>query len=253
MSIELSKIKLVLPKGCTISKEAAADPADDHVVKVEVTFGAEPVKGVIGVFYEGDYGSASVESIKYPKLLEWGLKDTKGFIAGMLGTTLAKFDSEIDMNLVSFEFPQGWIFKNKQLGADKKSIHVTFMTPDEVRTADKLILNYKGEKHEYVVKVDKPKNTFLGLQAQAEVYPKGKEFEVEFMYAYPVGEADKPTDITCSDGLKLVSNEPSSIQGTKMYYRFVGETAGEKTITATAYLGIPGQQIGRMMKIRISE
>lgn len=251
MAIELSKLSLVLPEGCTISKEAALSQDDKSVVEVEVTFGPEPVvNGVIGVKYDKEYKSVGFTTVKYPGLVSWGSKSILGFVANKVSRTTAVFDAEIDLSLVDFKFPAGWLIQGKKLSEDKKTIAVTFLTPDEARTKDKLVLVYKGEEHVYEADVTKVPNVFLSITAGAESYPVGKEFELSFNYREPVGLEDKPNQITCTEGLKQVTAEPE-IHGTKMFYRFVGEKPGQHTVTATAYEGKPGQQIGRMLKITI--
>lgn len=246
MAIELSKLNVVVPEGFTISKEPAIE---GDKVKLEITSDVE-VKGIILAKYDGDSESISIASRKFAKLVEFGNKDIHGLKAGFKYVIPAKFDSVVDPTLTGLKLPLGWALTNKTLSEDGLIVNFEVLTPNEAREQDVLTLTYRGETSDYTLNVIKSANMFMSVKTKASVYEIGREFEVELSYSNYITDEDLPTEITPSEGLKLVSNTPEVV-GKKAYYTFVGETSGEKTVTMVAYKGDKQNQAARMCKVTI--
>lgn len=252
MSIDLKKLKVVLPEGCTVTAEATLVPGSDNVAELEITVGSEPIKnGLLTVKFEGDQDTTSFSTVKYPVLVSFGKESIKGFTAGTKAVIPAVFDAVIDPTLATIVLPTGWKSVQKAVSEDEKTVFFTVMvskTPVEKAT---LKLLYKGAETEYSVKVIPNLNSFNTVTASATRYPKGKEFEIECTYKFDVTEEDIP-EVTPSAGLKLVDTKPA-INGRKAYYRLVGTAAGSQNVTVVAYKGDKDRQAARMIKLEITE
>lgn len=246
MAIELSKLNIVVPEGFTISKEPALE---GNKVTLEVTSATEAT-GVLLAKYDGDSEAITIASRKYAKLVEFGSKSVLGLRAATRSKVAAKFDSAVDMTLTSIELPLGWSLVGKALSGDAKTIVFEVLTPNEARKQDVLTLTYRGEVTEYKVDVLKFDNSFMSISTKASVYNIGTEFDVELTYFNDIRDEDLPTVITPSEGLKLVTKSPEVV-GKKAYYTFVGEKAGQQTVTMIAYKGDKQNQAARMCKVTI--